>query len=127
MRLSYVTAKGLKKRKIQRTEQEELYSFFSSKNCEPNEVGRRQFYEWETYGTVPKDPDKFFLCLTEGKKSFNILVDSIRETYLTWEWMGWYSYWEDWKGRRWMLKHIMSWHNNLPKWLFSEGEYEGGW
>lgn len=124
MRLLYVTAKGIKKRKIQRTNQEELYLFFGDKEVEPTEIGRQQFYEWETYGTIPKEPDGFCQCLMEGKKSFNILVESIRETYLTWEWWGWYQYWVDWKGNRWMLKYIMSWHPNPPKWLYSEEEYE---
>jgi hypothetical protein len=122
--LLYVTAKSIKKKIVKRTEQEELYLFLSGKDTEPTEVGRCQFYEWETYGNVPSDPDLFFLSLAEGKKSFNILVESIRETYLTFEWWGWYQYWVDWKGNRWMLRYIMSWHPDPPKWLFNEEEHE---
>jgi hypothetical protein len=48
----------------------------------------------------------------------------VRNSFLTWEWWGWYQYWLDWKGERWILRHLMSWHPNPPEWLFSEDDEE---
>jgi hypothetical protein len=119
--LLYVTAKrkGQLKR---RNELEELYLLFSDKKCEPTDEGRRQFYDAETYGNLPQTPDPFYECLSVGKKVFSITQEMIRDSYGNWEWCGWYSYWIDWKGNRWALRHLMSWHSDPPEWLFSEEE-----
>lgn len=92
----------------------------SDNSTEPNEVGRSQFYDYETIGKKPVNPDPFYERLCVGKKCFNILQSSIRDTYLTWEWWGFYQYWLDWKGQRWVLRYLFNWCHAVPSWLFSE-------
>lgn len=100
---------------------ETLYVMFSHYPCEPTERGRKQFFDQETYGRQPEgEPDPFYLCLINGKKWFNVQQSSIRDSYGTWEWWGFYQYWVDWKGNRWVLRHLMSWCPKVPWWLFSE-------
>lgn len=99
--------------------------FSGDHQCEPTDKGRQQFYNAETFGELPTDPDPFYVCLSQGKKWFSVQQEMIRDTYLTWEWWGWYQYWLDWKGDRWVLKHLMSWHPNPPEWLTSEEEDDG--
>lgn len=87
---------------------------------EPTELGRLQFIEYESCGIRPENPDFYFLGLEEGKKWFNVQQTDIKNSYLTWEWDGWYRHWIDFKGERWVLKDLMSWHDNPPNWLFKE-------
>jgi hypothetical protein len=114
--LLYVSAKS------NREELEKLYLLYSDKECTPTELGRKQFYDFETYGRKPSDPDPFYDCLMQGKKWFSVDQESIRKSYLTWEWYGWYQYWSDWKGERWVLKYLFSWHPHPPQWLFKDEE-----
>jgi hypothetical protein len=99
-----------------------LYRKFSPKNVEPTERGRQQFFEWQSYGAYPDNPDPYFLSLDEGRKWFHVQQTTIKDSYLTWEWWGWYCYWVDWKGERWVLRHLMAWHPEPPSWLFKEDE-----
>jgi len=101
---------------------EELYLKFSDGDVPPTEEGRQQFYDYESYGKYPENPDPFFLRLQQGKKWFSVTQEMIREKYLTWEWWGFYCYWKDWKGERWVLKHLFSWcpKEHLPDWFYRE-------
>lgn len=95
-----------------------MFSQYS--NCEPTELGRKQFYDHETHGRKPENPDPFYERLQDGKGWFNVQQSEIRGKYLTDDWWGWYTYWIDWKGKRWVLKHLFSWCQNVPDWLFRE-------
>lgn len=83
-------------------------------------MGRQQFFDLESFGKRPSEPDPYFLCLEEGKKWFSVQQADIRKSYLTWEWWGFYQYWVDWKGERWVLRHLFAWHPDPPEWLFCE-------
>jgi hypothetical protein len=86
----------------------------------PSDEGRLQFFEYESFGKTPVEPDPYFLCLQEGKKWFSVQQEEVRRSYLSWEWWGWYQYWVDWEGERWVLKYLMSWHPNPPAWLLGD-------
>jgi hypothetical protein len=95
---------------------------FTEGNIPASEVGRNQFFEYESYGKYPENPDPYFLHLQQGKKWFSVQQESIRDNYSTWEWDGFYSYWKDFKGERWVLKYLFRWcpKNNIPDWLYRE-------
>ena len=95
---------------------------FSDKVVEPTKIGRQQFFDYETYGTCPEKPDPFFLCLRQGKKWFNVQQDDLRKSWGTGEWFGFYCYWKDWKGQRWVLRHLFSWvpKELIPEWFYRE-------
>jgi hypothetical protein len=95
---------------------------FSDREVEPNKIGRQQFFEFESYGKEPCEPDPYFVCLSQGKKWFSVQQEDIRKSYLSWEWWGFYCYWKDWKGQRWVLKHLFSWcpRDLLPNWFYRE-------
>lgn len=109
------------KKKAKLDEQtEKLYVRFVKKQVNPNELGRRQAFYFLSCGARPKNPDEYFLRLMEGRKWFNVTQAMIKETWGTFEWWGWYQYWVDWKGERWVLKYLMSWYPKPPDWLFKE-------
>lgn len=114
LRLIYVKAKRKK-------EQELLYIKFSNVNCDSNEIGRKQFFDFESKGIVPENKNVFFECLCDGKRWFSVQQEMIRKTYLTQEWDGLYSYFEWFKGERFMLRYIFSWLDNIPEWMLEEG------
>jgi hypothetical protein len=121
--LIYVTAKS------NREELEKLYIIYSDYPCEPTEKGRKQFYDYETHGEKPTEPDPFYKCLENGKKWFSVDQDSIRKSFLTmfrknppWEWNGYWCYWKYFEGERWILRYLFAWHNNPPEWMFHEEE-----
>jgi len=40
-------------------------------------------------------------------------------------WDGLYQLWLDWKGNRWLLRHILKWMDDLPEWIDVEGDDMG--
>jgi len=46
----------------------------------------------------------------DGKGTFDLLTSEYRRMYLGGEWFGWHALLEDWKGREWVLKHLVSWY-----------------
>ncbi len=112
-----------------RQDLEKLYLLFAGDvshykgfDKEPTERGRQQFYNYESHGKYPDEPDPFFMTLQHGKKSFHILQTTLKESYGTFEWYGLYCYWLDWKGERWVLKYLFSWMNQerIPDWFYRE-------
>lgn len=81
-----------------------------------------QFYEMESFGKQPKNPELYYLKLCDGKKWFSVQQADIKKTFGTWEWCGWYCYWKDFEGKRWILRHLMAWHPDPPEWLFNDEE-----
>ena len=53
---------------------------------------------------------------------FDLLVSEYQKMYYKGEWPGFYCLWIDWKGNRWLLPYLLSWHKNLPERLAEEGE-----
>lgn len=94
----------------------------------PNEVGRKQFYDFQTDGTHRlivmditrerrKELDDYFWVLFEGKESFDLLVSEYRNMYNKGEWWGFSQLMEDWKEHPWLIKHLCKWHENLPDFI----------
>jgi hypothetical protein len=110
------------KRSKNRIELEKLYLLFSQAQIKYSEEGSQQFLEYEKTGNKPENPCPYFEALLAGKISFNITQESIRETYLTNEWVGLECYKEDWKDNLWVLKYLLSWRSNEKElcWLYSK-------
>jgi hypothetical protein len=103
-------------------------AFEKLKNVEPIDVGREQFYRYQTHGEykherfLSKELDPYFFVLKEGKHQFDLITREYQQMYVKGEWSGFYSLWRDWEGHRWMLKHICKWHQNIPEWLYNDEE-----
>lgn len=93
----------------------------------PNDIGRRQFYEFQTEGKykdivlkstfkpeMRKQLDDYFWVLFEGKESFDLIVSEYRNMYNNREWWGFQMLMEDWKDNPWLVKHLCKWHENIP-------------
>ena len=54
----------------------EMYKEFSLNNelFEQSDLGRLQFYEHQSFGKIPKEPDSYYSILVSGKKSFDFLT-----------------------------------------------------
>ena len=103
-------------------------SFEKLKNVEPNDVGRRQFYEYQTQGKykherfLSENLDPYFFVLKEGKHQFDLISREYQQMYVKGQWSGFYTLWRDWEGHRWLLKYICKWHQNIPEWLYNDEE-----
>jgi len=103
-------------------------AFQKLKDVEPNDVGRKQFYQYQTNGKHKHsrflDPnlDPYFFVLKQGKHQFDLLVRELQQSYeKEIHWGGFYSLWLDWEGDRWLLPHLCKWYKGeLPDWLDKE-------
>ena len=103
-----------------RIRNEKLFLRFSRLPSESTDTGRRQFFENQSYGTVPKTPDSYYLCLVDGKEVFDLQCSELHQMYKQGEWWGWYQLWSDWEGERWVIPYLCRWHRNIPKWVSQE-------
>ena len=92
------------------------------KSVLPTELGRQQFYEFQSLGKRPEQPDLYFKKLVEGKEKFDYIVSEYHKMYRKGEWWGLYQLWMDWKEERWLLPYLLSWWkketgNDLPDWI----------
>lgn len=100
---------------------EKLFVRFSGYPHEKTQTGRQQFFDSQSFGIFPTDPDPYYICLTEGKKQFDMQCSELRKMYLgQTEWWGLYQLWLDWEGERWVLPYLCKWHSNLPDWIDKE-------
>lgn len=96
----------------------------------PNEIGRKQFYDFQTEGMYGKlvsestynlekrkQLDDYFWVLFEGKESFDLMVSEYRNLYNIGDWWGWYRLLEDWGENAWLIKYLCKWHNNIPDFI----------
>jgi hypothetical protein len=94
----------------------------SFRDVQPSEIGRMQFFDLQSKGIKPSDPDPYFNKLMVGKTGFDFICSEYRKMYLSGEWWGFDLLWEDWEGERWVLPRLCSWYEGLtgrplPKWL----------
>ncbi len=78
------------------------FTGLSNITADKNDIGLAQFYEHQSNGIAPVNPDPFYLRLVNGKKWFDWTVDEIHKSYGTSEWYGWDYY-----------------RNSIPEWLWS--------
>lgn len=88
----------------------------------PTDRGRNQFWEQQSKGITPTEPDDYYLRLIAGKTAFDFLTSEYRQIYLNGEWWGFYLLWQDWEGERWILPLLCAWYpsltnRSLPSWL----------
>ena len=55
-----------------------------------NDIGLHQFFEFESFGKRPDIPDPYFTHLCDGKAWWEWTLNEYANTYLTWDWPGWY-------------------------------------
>ena len=56
--------------------------------CRSN-IGLRQFFDYESRGIVPTEPDQYFAFLLNGKKWWEWTLNFMADSYLTFHWDGW--------------------------------------
>lgn len=99
---------------------EKLFVIFSRLSSESTEEGRKQFYENQSHGVCPTEPDSYYLCLIDGKEVFDMQCSELQQMYQKGEWWGWYQLWIDFEDSRWVIPHLCKWHKNIPKWVTDE-------
>lgn len=84
---------------------------------QPTELGRQQFYEYQTLGlhkhdeyNPPEYLDKYFHVLKKGKWQFDLISSSYRNLYCSGEFWGWDCLLRDWEGKEWILRHLCQWY-----------------
>jgi len=50
---------------------------------EPSDLGRLQFYEHQSFGKIPEEPDSYYSILVSGKNSFDFLTKEYLDLYRT--------------------------------------------
>ena len=105
-------------------------SLYKRYKVEPNETGRKQFYEYQTNGKYKNERwgysdnvDPYFFVLREGKHKFDLLCRELQQSFEKGHWWGFHRLWLDWKGDRWLLPYICKWYKkygDLPEWLDKE-------
>jgi len=97
----------------------------SLKGIEPTELGKQQFFDDQSRGIKPNEPDQYYKVLSYGKTQFDLLSREHYLLYKSGEWWGLYQLWQDWEGERWVLPHLLKWYKkvtkkDLPKWVSKE-------
>ena len=52
----------------------------------PTEEGRKQFFDMQSRGIEPRNPDDYYLRLMRGKWCFDFLTSEYRNMYMAGEW-----------------------------------------
>jgi len=110
---------GFNKMKIKN---EDIFRALCGEEIDPTQEGRKQFFEHQSRGIVPKAPDPYYCALENGKWQFDWLRNQYIEQYLGNDWWGFSLLWDDWAGKRFVLPHLCSWYPKitlrpLPSWL----------
>ncbi len=98
-------------------------------NEKPTDRGREQFAAHQSRGVTPDAPDPYFTVLSGGKRAFDLLCRELEQAFVgSGSWWGTYALWEDWKGERWVLPHLLGWYKRVtgftqPRWWSMEGEW----
>ena len=87
---------------------------------EITELGREQFFNHQSSGIVPNNPDEYYNFLIIGKWGFDFICSELYKSYFNGEWFGWLQLWFDWEGNRKFLKKLCSWHKSIPEWVTME-------
>jgi hypothetical protein len=104
---------------------ERLFYELSQLKTDPTELGRRQFFLYQSSGLIPGNPDPYYETLTNGKWQFDFLSSEYLKMWRKREWWGWYLLWNDWEGRRWILPYLVKWYpgetgREIPAWITLE-------
>lgn len=112
---------------------EEIYLKFSGGDEKPSDLGRQQFFEFESFGKYPEQPDPYFLRLSRGKKWMDWQRNELRRSWKksmgllkdgeekpSTDWSGWYQLRQDWLGELDILKLLFNWHKDIPDWVLRE-------
>lgn len=61
-----------------------------------SQIGLVQFFEYESRGIRPDDPDPYFVLLLDGKKWWEWTLNNIADQFFGDNWPGWYCLAIDW-------------------------------
>jgi hypothetical protein len=94
---------------------EQIFNEFSQifKDIEASDKGRTQFFNQQSYGIFPENPDDYYLKLLDGKKWFDWQIQEYISLYLSDDWWGWYQIVEDYRGKEWMIPLLFPWRYKL--------------
>ncbi len=97
----------------------------SLKGVKPTETGKQQFFDDQSRGIKPTDPDSYYQVLSYGKIQFDLLCREYYLLYKSGEWWGFHQLWKDWEGERWLLPYLLKWYKketgrSLPIWITKE-------
>ena len=84
-------------------------------------MGRLQFFEDQSLGIKPKNPDLYYLQLDSGKCNFDITTRTMQQEYIKslspnggiTGWFGWASLKSDWIENQWVLPYILKWADRI--------------
>ena len=82
----------------------------SNLKADISQSGLEQFYEKQSHGVEPSQPDPFYRCLENGKQWFDWTVDEIRKSYGTNDWFGWDHFFRTIP--RWLWRSMFGWSPN---------------
>jgi len=132
---------------------EKIFRHFASNEfgykVDPTKLGCEQFVLHQSNGVIPNEPDPYYEFLTRGKWGFDFICKEYLDSYnrslapyidefetekdlqkakltaKTYGWPGFELIWEDWRGNRWILPHVLKWYpkltsRKLPSWITSE-------
>lgn len=100
---------------MKKIKNEEIFFKFSQnfKTAQPNNIGKEQFFNKQSYGVTPNKPDSYYLRLIDGKKWFDWQIQEYIELYLSEEWWGWEQIINDYKNDLWLLPKMFPWEKNI--------------
>ena len=98
---------------------ESVFYELSTKKTEPNDIGRKQFFDYQSKGIYPKEENNYFKTLIDGKWQFDFLSSEYYNAFICGEWWGWHQLRKDWNGKWEILKALCHWHKNRPDWLLN--------
>lgn len=68
----------------------ERFDELANHRTPPTDAGLKQFFEYESYGKMPDDPDPYFMALLNGKKWWEWTLNFYAERFHCGDWPGWY-------------------------------------
>ncbi len=95
---------------------------------EPTAVGLQQFFEHQSNGIRPENPDAYYIALMRGKEYFDLQSRELQQAFIKQQdWPGFFQLWKNFKGERHYLPEYLGWYKTvtgrtLPEWLTNEDD-----
>lgn len=75
--------------------------------CKPTNLGRKQFFEEQSYGIKPDNPDMYYQKLNRGKWGFDFIHEEYHKIRYTYDWPGTHSLKQYWENDLWVLEKLL--------------------
>jgi len=73
--------------------------------------GLTSFFRYESFGEAPQKPTPYFKRLHGGRKMYNALQKSVRESYGSFEWQGYAADMD--MMPKWLFESFYGWHPDV--------------